>query len=484
MVITSGITFAFPGELDMTFSSNGKVNFSVTSGSDVAYAMALQSNGKIVLAGTCDGDAIVRFCLARLDSDGSLDLGFGLFGKTSVHITSGTDSARSVAIAPDGKIVVAGDCLSNGKYDFCTARFMPNGTLDDTFSGNGTVVTAVTTEKNVATAVAVQSDGKVVVAGRCGPDDNGNFCVVRYHANGILDSSFSGNGKLATDIGRHDEVAAVAIQLDGTIVVVGSCTENASNSDPSFCIVRYTTAGVVDGGFPTRMSGIDALFQRTSEARGVAIQPDGKIVVGGTCIATNGNLIVLACLARLNADGSVDLNFDPDMKSGTCVFGNAIAMQVDGKIAVAGTAEGVNQFCFALYNSDGSLDKSFSGDGRVTTTVFNISTAQSVAVQPDGFVVLSGLCRESGSQIYEFCAARYEGGARGYRECSLDIDGDGQTTATVDSLIHARIALGITGSAVIGGITFPANAKRNVWGGSGDNSIRKYLVTQCGMALP
>lgn len=475
---------AFPGSLDTTFSGNGKVSLSVTSGSDRANAMLVQPDGKILLVGTCDGDSIVRFCLARFDRDGSLDLSFGLLGGTSGRITLGDDNARAVALAPDGKIVVAGDCFSSAQFDFCVARFMPNGTLDNSFSLNGKVVTDVTGGKSIATAVAVQSDGKVVVAGHCGADDDRNFCVVRYTASGVLDPSFAGNGKLATNIGRDDKVAAVALQHDGKIVVAGTCTNVGSLSEPSFCIVRYTTAGQVDSGFPVRLDGIDALFQRTSEARSVAIQPDGKIVIGGLCVSTTANIVVLGCLARLNVDGSIDLNFNPDMQSSTCVFGNAIALQVDGKIALAGTHVGFDEFCLALYNSDGSIDTSFSGDGRVTTTVSGVSTANSIAVQADGYIVLSGLCSSANAPPYLFCAARYEGGARGYRECSLDVDGDGQITATVDSLIHARLALGITGSAAVNGINFPAAAKRNVWAGDGDNSVRKYLNLQCGMRLP
>jgi uncharacterized delta-60 repeat protein len=475
---------AFPGSLDTTFSGDGKVSLSVTSGSDRANAMALQPDGKILLAGTCDGDGNVRFCLVRFDGDGSLDSGFGFFGGISGRITTGDDNARAVALAPDGKIVVAGDCFSSAQFDFCVARFLPNGAFDDSFSLNGKVVTDVTGGKSIATAVAVQSDGKVVVAGHCGPDNDRNFCVVRYTASGALDTTFSDNGKLATDIGRDDKVAAVAIQHDGKIVVVGTCTNVGSLSAPSFCIVRYTTTGQVDSGFPERLTGIDTLFQRTSEARSVAIQPDGKIVVGGTCVSETNGIEVRACLARVNVDGSTDLNFDPDMKSSSCVFGNAIALQVDGKIALAGTHVGFDEFCLALYNSDGSLDISFSGDGRVTTTVSGVSTAQSIAVQPDGYVVLSGLCSSANGPPFQFCAARFEGGARGFRECSLDVDGDGQITATVDSLIHARLALGITGSAVLNGITFPAAAKRNVWSGNGDNSVRKYLNLQCGMRLP
>jgi uncharacterized delta-60 repeat protein len=473
-LLASASACAVPGDLDATFSGDGKFNISVTSGSDEAAAMALQPDGKLVIAGTCNGDDIVRFCLVRLDGDGTLDTGFGLLGGTSGRITDGDDTVRAIAIAPDGKIVVAGYCFSNNKYDFCVARFLQNGARDNSFNSDGKVVTAVTSEANLAYAVAIQPDGKIVVAGECGLSTFRDFCVVRYRLDGSLDPAFSGNGKLATDIVRDDHAYAVAIQADDKIVVAGGCSESTSNSDKGFCVVRYSANGTVESGFPKRFSYISS---GQSEVRSIALQPDGKLVLGGFC---SDGLSGRACLLRLEATGLTDTTFTYGMQSGACDEGRAVAMQPDGKIVMAGT-QGLYEFCVSLYNSDGTLDASFSDDGRVNISILSDDNfANALAVQPDGRIVVSGRCKNA-SESFQFCAARFEGGAMGYRACSLDIDGDGKVLATTDSLIHARIALGLSGDAVIAGIAFPSNAKRKTWGDNSASDIRKYLVTQCGM---
>jgi uncharacterized delta-60 repeat protein len=475
------VAIAAPGDLDTTFSSDGKVNLSVTSGSDQAYAMALQPDGKILLAGTCDGDSIVRFCLVRFDSDGSLDLGFGLFGGTSGRITNGEDTARAVAITPDGKIVVAGYCFSNSKYDFCLARFLPSGGLDTTFNGDGKVVTSITSQDNRAYAIAIQTDGKIVVVGSCGDGSSRDFCVARYRVDGSLDPTFDGNGKLATDIGIVDTAQAVAIQYDGKIVVAGSCSAGSVIPKPAMCVVRYTSGGNVDPGFPQRFANNSIDF---SGASGVVIQPDGKILLAGSCLE-DFQSESKACFYLLSSNGAENPSFIYDTYGEACAA-RAVALQPDGKIAVAGGGAGLTggPFCLALFNSDGTLDRKFGNNGRTTTSILaGDNDANALAIQPDGRIIVAGTCKGT-SAFDEFCVARYEAATKAYRECSLDIDGDGQVTATVDSLIHARIALGLNGNAVIGGITFPPDAKRNVWGGTGNNSIRKYLVTQCGMTLP
>jgi hypothetical protein len=137
-----------------------------------------------------------------------------------------------------------------------------------------------------------------------------------------------------------------------------------------------------------------------------------------------------------------------------------------------------SRFVVALYHSDGTLDQSFGVDGQAEADFANTGdVAKAIAVQSDGKFVLAGECND-GNAFFVMCIARFEAANKGYRECSLDLDGDGQVLATTDSLIHMRIALGITGNAVTGGITFPANATRNSW-----SEIRAYLVTQCGMTI-
>ena len=160
-------------------------------------------------------------------------------------------------------------------------------------------------------------------------------------------------------------------------------------------------------------------------------------------------------------------------------YATAMILQPDGKALLAGyCSNGTNfDFCAARYLANGTLDSTWNGTGKVITPIgSSYDVAAALTLQPDGKVLLAGYC--SNGTNADFCAARYDGGPFGYRNCSLDIDGDGSVLATTDSLIHTRIALGITGSAVVNGITFPATATRNTW-----PLIRDYLVTQCGMSL-
>ena len=157
----------------------------------------------------------------------------------------------------------------------------------------------------------------------------------------------------------------------------------------------------------------------------------------------------------------------------------SMTLQPDGKVLLAGyCSNGTNgDFCAARYLANGSLDTTWNGTGKVMTAIGSDNDfAAAMTLQPDGKVVLAGNC--SNGTNFDFCAARYDGGPFGYRNCTPDIDGDGSFLATTDALINMRIALGITGPAVIGGITFAPNATRNTW-----PLIRDYLVTQCGMSL-
>jgi uncharacterized delta-60 repeat protein len=157
----------------------------------------------------------------------------------------------------------------------------------------------------------------------------------------------------------------------------------------------------------------------------------------------------------------------------------ALALQPDGKIVVAGyCVNGSNtNFCLARYLASGALDTGFNNTGKLISPIGSPdSVATAAALQPDGKIVVAGYC--SNGTNNDFCLARYEGGPFDARNCSMDIDGDNRVLATTDMLIGARVALGITGNAVIGGITFAGHASRTTW-----PAIRDYLVSQCGMSV-
>lgn len=517
---------AAPGDPDATFQISGRthtaINGSIThqsfSTGEISGqpAMALQSDAKIVIVSSCKIGATWDLCLLRYFANGVIDTAFGVNGAVTTDLQGADDFAAGIAIQPDGKIVVAATCENTltitTRRDFCVARYTTTGALDSTFSGTGIVRTSFSNFDDVATSVTLQYDGKIVVAGYCA-NNAGMFnstntfgiemCVARYTDSGDLDTSFDGDGKLRTSIGGtsasfvRNKANAVAIASDGKIVLTGSRYVGTASgfTDTDLLLVRLLPDGALDTTFSS-----DGIVTRawTSWIYGsaVTIQPDGRILIAGYRIGGCGAPTECMIALRYNESGSQDTTFGVsgvvgvDVSAvGTAAYTHSITLQNDGKIVLAGNCggevSGSRKFCFARLHGDGSLDNSFSTDGigSVSWRADGLDYGFAVAITRSGNILLGGYCSPNVNEV-AFCIARREGGAFGARQCSLDIDGDGKTTAMIDGLIATRVMLGMTGNAVTGGIEFPANARRNVWDGTGDNSIRKFLTTQCGMTIP
>lgn len=505
-----------PGSLDTTpfpgfASGNGKIaNITVGAHGDYARAVAVQPDGKIVLAGNCQSGTKTLFCIARLNADGSADTSFvgpnnSASGSFLLAIGSTSDIAYTVLLQPDGKIVLAGSCSNGSNYDFCVARLNPNGSLDASFvgpgnSGNGKFLLPVASGNDTVLASALQPDGKIILAGYCDIATDTYFCTLRLNVNGTLDSSFVGPGAAGTSsllphIGAGTDVArAVALQADGRIVLAGVCLIGGVKFN--FCAARLHADGTVDANFVGPGGVGNGKFfvpvaSDADEANAVAVQPDGKIVLAGRCLNGSDDDF---CVARLNANGTLDVTFDGSSgtANGSVLFpvGQgadvivAMALQPDGKIVLAGyCSNGSNlDFCVARLNGDGSRDSTFDGPSVAGNGKFllpigtGVDNTTGMALQADGKIVIAGYCDNGGN--IDFCVARLNGGPFGAQNCSLDMDGDGKVLATVDGLIATRVMLGFTGNAVINGITFAPHATRQTWG-----QIRHYLVSQCGMAI-
>ena len=228
---------AADGDLDTTFDSDGKVTTAIGSGTDRAFSVAIQSDGKIVVAGLSNNGSNDDFALVRYNTDGTLDTNFDSDGKVTTAIGSGNEQALSVAIQSDGKIVAAGRSSNGSNDDFALVRYNTDGTLDTTFDSDGKVTTAIGSGTETAYSVAIQSDGKIVAAGFSFNGSNNDVALVRYNTDGTLDTNFDSDGKVTTDIGSYNDYArSVAIQSDGKIVVAGF-SNNGSNDD--FALVRY-----------------------------------------------------------------------------------------------------------------------------------------------------------------------------------------------------------------------------------------------------
>ena len=246
-VLVAGVQLAHAaaGNLDQTFGRGGKVTTDFNGTTDIAYAIALQPDGKIVVAGYMDEySGSYDFAVVRYNTDGSLDKSFNGTGKVITSI--GPNVAYSVAIEGDGKIVLAG-YGTGSDYDFAVVRYNSDGSPDTSFNGTGKVITPVGSSADFGQGVAIQGDGRIVVAGRSFDGSMVDFALVRYNSDGSLDTSFNGTGKVTTSIrGIHDDGYSVAIQSDDKIVVTGF-SSNGSNTD--IAVVRYL--GSCAGPTPT-----------------------------------------------------------------------------------------------------------------------------------------------------------------------------------------------------------------------------------------
>jgi uncharacterized delta-60 repeat protein len=315
------------------------------------HALALQPDGKLVAAGTWyDQDAGHNvFAVARFNPDGSFDEEFGDGGRALHPISTAADAtdeeAHALVIAPDGKIVLGGHV---GIYpsDFAAMRYLPNGKLDKSFGKAGAVVTDLGGDDKAA-AVAVQPDGKIVLAGRCANEDD-DWAMLRYNSDGSLDKSFGNGGIVATDLtGGEDYATGIVLQKDGNIVVggvgqIGSrlcmTSDNYMTSCDrfAFALARYTPGGELDERFG---EGGQMVYELDEDSGGHAVvqQPDGKFVMAGHY--DNDDYAVL----RANPDGSLDTTFGDGGLVRT-PFGRgmdvayALALQPDGMIVVAGAA--------------------------------------------------------------------------------------------------------------------------------------------------
>jgi uncharacterized delta-60 repeat protein len=381
---------AAPWDLDPAFDFDGRVFTDFVGDDDDATGIAIQAgDGKIVVVGNDNSDLEV----ARYNLDGSLDSSFSGDGKQETRIDgNGVFRGSGVAIQADGKIVVAGtfDSIepSVSHNDFAVARYNTNGTLDTSFSGDGKLTTEIGLGDDNGRAVAIQADGKIVVGGDSASDDTGgDFALARYNSNGTLDNSFSGDGKQTTDFGtgstEGEGVSSVAIHED-KIVVAGSGTR------VEFALARYNSDGALDDSFSGDGRQTTDFPERGASAAGVAFQADGKIVVAGSA-AGLGTGAVFA-LARYITDGTLDGSFSGDGRQ-TADFsdsqdgGNAVAIQPDGKIVVAGHMQ-FTHFALARFNGDGTPDTSFSDDGKQTDDLSSDGAeARAVAVQADGRIL-------------------------------------------------------------------------------------------------
>jgi len=401
--------------LDLSFGFAGLVNSDFGFGrNDQALALDIQPDGKIVAAGVAsipgNGDdfAVIRYN----NDDGSPDATFGTNGTVTTNFFGGNDRATGVLIRPDGKIIAGGDAFNTntGNTDLALAAYNADGSLDSSFGINGKVTTDFGLN-DLGNALILQPDGKLILAGSVLDSKlSKDFALVRYNPDGSLDSGFGVGGKVITDFFKSsDEVSSIVLRSDGSILAAGFADGGSSGRD--FAVARYDSHGILDTTFGVGGKATVDFFGGVDEAKSIAFQPDGRIVLAGS--AFNGTTLADFALARFNADGILDTSFGDQGKVTTDFARNLdearklIALS-DGSIIAAGRTFGSgsgSDFALVSYSSEGKLDRSFGSQGKLTTD-FRAGNDQAfgMAVDSEGRVILAG-----GAQIssQDFALARY-----------------------------------------------------------------------------
>jgi uncharacterized delta-60 repeat protein len=327
---------------------------------------------------------ISDFALTRYDTRGALDPTFGTGGRVRTDFGGRFDEALAVAAQPDGRVVVTGSSSDATGSDMAVARYNSDGALDLSFEGDGMALVDFGSEAS-ARAVAIQPDGKVMLAEWASHPVGGGCCVsdfglARLTRAGALDSSFNGDGQIVTDFlpgadNGHDAAQAVLVQADGRIVAAGAGVAGAVSID--FAVARYLADGSLDATFSDDGLVTTDFVGYFDEIRNLAVDTGGRIVAGGQGCEFPGNADEVCDfgLARYTATGTLDRRFGRQGRLRTDLGGDVgegirgVVVQADGRIVAAGDTAGPSASDVGLtrYRSDGRLDRSFGVNGVVIT---------------------------------------------------------------------------------------------------------------------
>ncbi len=414
---------AVEGELDLSFGTNGKAVATFGErpilnpphephANSRPATLAIQADGKILLAGqnffTKDlSRTDTDFSLTRHNSDGNVDENFGNLGKITVDFSQGNDSAKALALQADGKILVVGaaqvgQASNPSNNDFGIIRVNGDGSADLTFGQSGRLTTDFSEKSDTALALAVQPDGHFIVAGVSVSDDKKNYlALARYQSDGRLDIGFGTDGKLIREFAGR--ISIIRFQPDGQILVAGSTT------DSDFTLARYQADGRLDMTFGVN-GQVTTLFSAPyAIVNDLAFTPQGQIIATGT---TGSDPLFIGfadiALVRYNKDGSLDTSFANQGVFNRDLFnqheiGNALAVQPDGDLIVAGFITPINyyfsfntgDYLILRFTPDGQLDNRF-GDAGAIKTDFGLEDQAFVAgLQKDGRLVVGGYTRRT-----------------------------------------------------------------------------------------
>jgi uncharacterized delta-60 repeat protein len=404
LVASPSLARASDGDLDPSFGAGGEVTTGFPFRETTAHSVAIDSQGRIIVAGGAinpsnDDD----FVLARYNPDGTLDDSFGGDGKVITDFGH-AETALGVAIDSQDRVVAVGESWnerSSDRTDAVVARYETDGSLDDSFAGDGKVRTTLGSQ-NGATAVAIDSQDRVVAAGWSWPGSAGHFAIVRYDTDGSLDPSFGSGGVVRAFFGLSSvwdsSAQAVAIDSQGRIVASGERQDSLGRQEYDFTLARFDT----DGGADDSFSANGKLVRDSGSGHALAVDPQNRIITTG--IAEDES----ALFRYIN--GTLDDTFGAAGKAPTAGV-SPFSLGIDSKERIVALGVGVGGFALARYRPDGGRDRFFSGNGKATANFGPGNPTDALAIDSQNRIVAAGALHVHGGDFGGFAAARFIGDA-------------------------------------------------------------------------
>ena len=331
------------GSLDNSFGTGGLVLFDAGTESDAAWALALQDDGKIILGGSVynQNTTFDDYALVRLNSDGTPDNTFGTGGLVITDIDGYWDNAYAMVLQTDGKILLAGEGYITSNRKVCVVRYNTDGTLDASFGAGGIAIHVIGCGEERTRAIALQADGKIIVAGYFNEGIDDQTFVTRFNSDGTVDNTFGNNGTATLDIaGNDDQFWTLYILPDGKILA-GGTTDPAD--DPDYLLVKYLSDGTLDNSFGSNGMALNN-FGVNDFLKSMIVDADGKILTAGGGFSFE----LIRFLDTGYPDTDFGTNGIVNTSIGNFCFAHSVCLQADGRIVVSGHSNDGNDYDLAV----------------------------------------------------------------------------------------------------------------------------------------
>ncbi|MGK4567771.1 hypothetical protein [Flavobacterium sp. 3HN19-14] len=429
------VKYNHDGTLDTAFGTNGKVTNDLFPLDSFGSKLTLLPDGKFVVtsAKTYNGDPNYYFGLRKYTADGQIDETFGTAGEVVTSFGNGKSGPASIALQPDGKLLVAGKFLQSGMQQMAVARYNPDGALDTSFDGDGKVLTNFggTTSCN-AMDVAIKPDGKIIVSGIVYTLVR-NFGVVQYNSNGSLDTSFDGDGKAtAAFADDYDNISAVTRQPDGKFLVAIK-SDNYMLTASDMVLRKFNSDISKDISFGNNGEVSITFGGGLSKAMAAVATPNGAVFLVGESIAADNSTIEFAIAKYINS-GSLDVSFGNNGKTTTGFEPtndqvSKVLISADDSFIAVGISGGrrsnnsyYSNIALAKYDSNGNLDTNFGNSGKVVSVFGDNNNNVTAAIfQPDGKILVGNMYYSVGQASYSNEIIRYN--ANGILDTSFGTNG-------------------------------------------------------------